>query len=76
MEAQEGQRAVPVHASETLGNVDSGIAAYRRKLRDAMNDAAEGREPPNIFRDPETNRMIETSCWNTVTSSKERSAAE
>lgn len=67
MEAQEGQRAVPIHASETLGNVDRGIAAYRRKLRDALTDIEEGRDPPNIYRDAETNRMIETSCWNTVT---------
>jgi len=66
MEAQEGQRAVPVHASETLGRVDAGIAAYRRKLRDATDDVRDGRDPPNTFRDPETNRMIETSCWNTV----------
>ena len=67
MEAQEGQRAVPVHASETLGQVDAGISAYRRKLRDATADVRDGRDPPNIFRDPETNRMIKTSCWNTVT---------
>lgn len=67
MEAQEGQRAVPIHASETLGRVDAGIAAYRRKLRDAIDDVREGRDPPNIYRDAATNRMIETSCWNTVT---------
>ena len=67
MEAQEGQRAVPVHASETLGQVDAGISAYRRKLSDATDDVRDGRDPPNIFRDPETNRMIETSCWNTFT---------
>jgi hypothetical protein len=70
MEAQEGQRAVPVHASETLGQVDAGISAYRRKLRDATADVRDGRDPPNIFRDPETNRMIETNCWNTVTASE------
>ena len=67
MEAQEGQRAIPVHASETLGRVDAGIAVYRRKLRDAIEDVREGRDPPNVYREAATNRMIETSCWNTVT---------
>jgi hypothetical protein len=67
MEAQEGQRSMPVHARETLGNVDAGIAVYRRKLRDAAKDIEEGRDPPNIYRDPTINRMIKTSCWNTVT---------
>tara|TARA_B100000700_G_scaffold329653_1_gene452186 strand:+ start:2684 stop:3847 length:1164 start_codon:yes stop_codon:yes gene_type:complete len=67
MEAQEGQRRIAVHAAENLGLIDSGIAVNRRKLRAALSDVAEGRDPPNIFRNPETNRMIETSCWNTVT---------
>jgi nitrite reductase/ring-hydroxylating ferredoxin subunit len=76
MEAQEGQRRVPVHGAENLGLIDSGIAANRRKLRQAAHDVAEGRDPPNIIRDPETNRMIETSCWNTVVDPGETEAAE
>ena len=76
MEAQEGQRRIAVHAAENLGLIDSGIAANRRKLRQAVRDVAEGRDPPNIFRDPETNRMIETSCWNTVVAPGETEAAE
>ena len=76
MEAQEGQRPVPIHASETLGRVDTGIAAYRRKLRAALADIKEGRDPPNILRDEAENRMIETSCWNTVTAPAARTAAE
>ena len=66
MEAQEGQRRIAIHGLENLGLIDSGIAANRRKLHRAVQDGAEGRDPPNIFRNPATNRMIETSCWNTV----------
>ncbi|HCH56008.1 MAG TPA: hypothetical protein DEV64_02865 [Rhodospirillaceae bacterium] len=76
MEAQEGQRRIAVHAAENLGLVDAGIAANRRKLREAVRDVAEGRDPPNIFRHAETNRMIETSCWNTVTAAGESQAAD
>jgi hypothetical protein len=31
-----------------------------------MLDVQEGREPQNLIRDPEQNRALETSCWNTV----------
>jgi nitrite reductase/ring-hydroxylating ferredoxin subunit len=74
MEAQEGQRRIAIHGLETLGLADTGIAANRRKLRQAVKDVAEGRDPPNIFRDPDTNRMIETGCWNTVTAPKSQAA--
>ncbi len=76
MEAQEGQRRIAIHGLETLGLADQGIAANRRKLRQAARDVAEGRDPPNIVRDPATNRMIETSCWNTVVAPGETEAAE
>ena len=66
MEAQEGQRTFPIHSRETLGMVDSGIAPYRNMLFKAMSDIKEGLDPPNTWRDKDANRMIETSCWNTV----------
>ena len=71
MEVQEGQRARPVHARETLGAVDSGIAPYRNMLLDALRDIKEGRDPPNVWREKDANRMIETGCWNTVTGAEE-----
>ena len=76
MEAQEGQRRIAIHGLENLGLIDSGIAANRRKLHRAVQDVAEGRDPPNIFRNPATNRMIETSCWNTVVAPGRTVAAE
>ena len=76
MEAQEGQRRIAIHVLENLGLIDSGIAANRRKLRNAVRDVAEGRDPPNVVRDPATNHMIETSCWNTVVAPGQTEAAE
>src|SRR5262249_37652350 len=66
MEAQEGQRRIARHALENLGTSDMGIALLRQTLRKAMRDVQEGREPQNLIRDPEQNRALETSCWNTV----------
>jgi hypothetical protein len=66
MEAQEGQRRIARHALENLGTSDMGIALLRQTLRQAMRDVQEGREPQNLIRDPDQNRALETSCWNTV----------
>ena len=72
MEAQEGQRPIPIHGAENLGQVDKGIGMYRRKLKAAVRTLSEGQDPPNIVRDPAQKGGFETSCWNTVTPPEER----
>ncbi len=50
-EAQIGQGAIAVHAREHLGVSDRGVAMMRRGIREAIEVVAEGRDPPNVFRD-------------------------
>ncbi len=76
MEAQEGQRRLPIHAAEHLGTVDKGIGMYRRKLKAAIRAMHDGADPPNIVRDPADNVGFETSCWNTITAPEKESAAK
>ena len=74
MEAQEGQRRIPIHGAEHLGTVDKGIGMYRRKLKAALRAMRDGQDPPNIVRDPAANSGFETSCWNTVTAPDQKPA--
>ena len=66
MEAQEGQRAIAIHALENLATSDRGVVLLRRALRRALDRVAAGGDPPNIVRDAAANRAIETHAWNTV----------
>jgi phenylpropionate dioxygenase-like ring-hydroxylating dioxygenase large terminal subunit len=66
MEAQEGQRAVAVHALEHLVGSDTGVILIRKILREAVQAVRKGDEPQNIIRDPIQNHALATSCWNTV----------
>ena len=52
-EAQVSQRPIAVHALEHLATSDRGVVLFRRLLRRALADVREGRDPPNVFRDPE-----------------------
>lgn len=76
MEAQEGQRNIPIHALENLGGVDRGITMYRRKLKAALTEMEAGKPLPNVIRHPADNIGFETSCWNTVTETRQEAAAE
>ncbi|HVB15063.1 MAG TPA: hypothetical protein VNF04_00870, partial [Stellaceae bacterium] len=71
LEAQEGQRAIAVHALEHLGTSDTGIAMLRHILREQLRRIDEGLDPINVVRDPEANRRIPTHAWNTVLSPAE-----
>ncbi|MGE0830407.1 MAG: Rieske 2Fe-2S domain-containing protein [Hyphomonadaceae bacterium] len=46
-EAQLGQGAITLHSEENLVSSDTGVSMYRRMLRKAMKDVAEGRAPFN-----------------------------
>ena len=45
-EAQVGQGPITVHAEETLGSTDKGVAMLRRGLRRAIRAVAAGEDPP------------------------------
>src|SRR6185295_6675490 len=45
-EAQIGQGPITVHALETLGKTDNGVAMYRRMLRQGIRAVAAGEELP------------------------------
>lgn len=66
MEAQEGQRAIAVHALEHLVPADKGIAMLRRQLREQAKRVQAGEDPINIVRDEAQNQKITTHAWNTV----------
>ena len=65
-EAQVSQRPIAVHALERLATSDRGVVMFRRLLRRAIEDLHAGRDPQNVFRDPEHAR-IEVVSGNTVT---------
>ncbi|MGE0829322.1 MAG: Rieske 2Fe-2S domain-containing protein [Hyphomonadaceae bacterium] len=46
-EAQVGQGRITLHSEENLVSSDTGVSMYRRMLRKAMKDVAEGRAPFN-----------------------------
>ena len=66
LEAQEGQRAIAVHALENLGMSDSGIVMLRRLLREQIKRVEGGLDPINVVRDTEAARSIPTGAWNTI----------
>lgn len=71
LEAQEGQRAIAVHALENLGTSDTGIVMLRRILREQLKRVAQGLDPLNVLRDRDAARGIATHAWNTVLSPAE-----
>lgn len=71
LEAQESQRTIAVHALENLGNSDMGISLLRRSLREQVKRVQAGKDPVNVFRDPEKNHRIPTHAWNTILSPAE-----
>ena len=74
LEAQEGQRAVAVHALENLAHSDTGIVMLRRMLREQIKAVEDGRDPVNVVRNSAANRRIPTGAWNTVLSPAEAAA--
>lgn len=64
IEAQEGQRAIAIHALENLGLADRGIVLLRRMLVEEIEKVARGEDPINIVRDGSA--AIRTHAWNTV----------
>jgi len=75
LEAQEGQRAIAVHALENLATSDTGIAMLRRTLREQIKRVSDGLDPMNVIRDERLNRTIPTNAWNTILSPTETSAS-
>lgn len=75
MEAQEGQRAIAIHALENLGSTDGGIVLLRRALRRSLDLMASGGDPQNIIRDETANHSVATHAWNTVRSPHPREEA-
>ena len=71
LEAQEGQRAIAVHALENLATSDAGIAMLRRLLREQIKRVEDGLDPMNVVRDARANQKIPTSAWNTILSPAE-----
>jgi len=71
LEAQEGQRAIAVHALENLATSDAGIAMLRRLLREQIKRVEDGFDPMNVVRDTRGNRKIPTNAWNTIMSPAE-----
>ncbi|ETX02155.1 MAG: hypothetical protein ETSY2_36130 [Candidatus Entotheonella gemina] len=43
---------------EKLGESDAGLILYRRLLRDHMAIAEQGGDPMNVFRDPDTHKIV------------------
>jgi hypothetical protein len=76
LEAQEGQRAIAVHALENLATSDMGIAMLRRTLREQIKRVSDGLDPMNVIRDQRLNRTIPTNAWNTILSPTEASVLQ
>ena len=64
-EAQLSQRPIAVHALERLGTTDRGVIMFRKLLRRALKDMNEGRDPQNVFRDP-NNCTVKVISGNSV----------
>ena len=71
LEAQEGQRAIAVHALENLGMSDMGIVQLRQMLREQLARLAKGEDPINTVRGAAAKQVIETHAWNTILSREE-----
>jgi len=76
LEAQEGQRAIAVHALENLATSDAGIAMLRRLLREQIKRVEDGLDPMNVVRDARANRKIPTNAWNTILSPAEAALSQ
>jgi len=50
-EAQVSQGAVTYHSEEHLASTDKGIALFRRQYKKAVQQVANGEDPPGIIRD-------------------------
>ena len=74
LEAQEGQRAIAVHALENLGTSDMGVVMLRRLLREQIKRVEDGLDPINVVRDPAAASRIPTNAWNTVLTPAETAA--
>lgn len=48
------QGAITDRSIENLGRSDKGVVLYRKLLEDSLKAVAEGRDPMNVFRDPQT----------------------
>ena len=71
LEAQEGQRAIAVHALENLAMSDIGIVQLRQMLREQLARLAKGEDPINTVRGDAAKQIIETHAWNTILSPAE-----
>jgi phenylpropionate dioxygenase-like ring-hydroxylating dioxygenase large terminal subunit len=56
-EAQVSQGPITLHTEENLVTSDTGIAMYRRMLRAAVKDVAEGKTPFGVSFDPDAPRV-------------------
>lgn len=63
-EAQVGQRPIAIHALETLGATDRGIAMLRRLVREGIRAVEQGDDPQGWERRPD--EVIQTHSQNTV----------
>jgi nitrite reductase/ring-hydroxylating ferredoxin subunit len=66
LEAQEGQRAIAIHALENLAASDTGIAMLRHLLREQLRRIEDGLDPINVVRQRDANHQIPTNAWNTI----------
>jgi 5,5'-dehydrodivanillate O-demethylase len=57
--AQETQGPITDRSIENLAVSDRGIVLFRKRLRKAIEDVANGRDPDGIIRDPEQNKPIQ-----------------
>ena len=71
LEAQEGQRAIALHALENLAPSDTGIAMLRHMLREQIRRIEQRIDPVNTFREPVCNSRVPTHAWNTVLTAAE-----
>ena len=53
----EGQGPVQDRSEEHLTSMDSPVLVVRKVMEKAIKDLMEGREPPNVVRDPGSNRF-------------------
>jgi hypothetical protein len=56
--ATETAGAIQDRTQEHLAPSDSGLVAVRQALLGAIKDVQEGRDPPNVIRNPEQQRML------------------
>ena len=57
--AWETQGAITDRARENLGVTDTGVAMYRRLLREQIKRVQDGKEPVGVIRDPKLNECID-----------------